>query len=194
MAKKNVPSQLKARIDILRSSRQLSVFCSYAHADEKLWERLDKHFASLKKSGRISIWHDREIVPGADFAVEIDDHLATSDIVILLISPDFLSSDYCYSVEMKQALERRSAGHAKVLPIVLRPCDWQTTPIGRLKALPKDGKPATTWRRLDQAFLDTAKGLRKAVEEQSARPANKRPPRAVKPSSASSSQRRQPYA
>jgi len=86
-------------------------------------------------------------------------------IIVLLVSPSFLASDYCYSIEMKRAIDRHERGQVRVIPIILRPCEWQETPIGKLQALPKDGKPVTIWAERDNAYLDVVKGIHKAVEE-----------------------------
>ena len=102
----------------------LLLFYSYAHEDELLREQLEKHLSLLKRQGFISGWHDREILPGATWAQEIDVHLESASIVLLLVSPDFLASDYCYEVEMQRALERHRCGETRVIPIILRPCDW----------------------------------------------------------------------
>ena len=143
----------------------IAVFLSYAHKDEKLRVELEKHLAALRRSSTIAAWHDRKIIPGAHFAHEIDLHLERSNLVLLLISPDFMDSDYCYKREMRTALRRHAKGHARIIPIILRPVDWLNTPIGKLLALPRDGKPVTSWHRRDEALLDVAKGVRLAVEE-----------------------------
>jgi len=143
----------------------LTVFCSYAHRDERLCCELEKQLVPLQRGGQIAIWHDRRITPGADLANEIDCKLATSHIILLLVSPDFLVSDYCYRQEMHYAIARHHAGDARVIPIILRPCDWQATPLGRLLALPKDGKPVTSWVSRDEALFDVARGVRRVVEE-----------------------------
>jgi len=138
---------------------------SYAHRDESLRDELDKHLSPLRRSALIDTWHDRKISPGADLDATIDQRLATADLVLLLISPDFINSDYCYRREMRAALRRHSKGHARVIPIILRPVDWVRTPIGRLLATPKDAKPVTTWHRRDDALLDVATSVRRAAEE-----------------------------
>jgi len=142
---------------------------SYAHRDERLWEELKKHLSSLRRSALIDTWHDRRIKPGAALDSVIDSHLATADLILLLISPDFINSDYCYQREMRHALRRHRNGEARLIPIILRPVDWQGTPIGRLLAIPKDGKPVTNWHRRDDAFLDVATSVRRVAEELSAR-------------------------
>jgi len=143
----------------------IKVFLSYAHRDERLREELDKHLSSLRRSAIIERWYDRRITPGADFDLEIDRHLQASDLVLLLISPDFINSDYCYRREMRAALKRHAKGEARVIPIILRPVDWVQTPMGKLLALPRDAKPVTSWQRRDEALLDVAKGVRRAAEE-----------------------------
>jgi len=143
----------------------IKVFVSYAHRDERLREELDKHLSSLRRSAVIESWYDRRITPGTELDCEIDQNLQTSDLVLLLISPDFMNSDYCYRREMEAALRRHAKGEARVIPIILRPVDWLQTPIGKLLALPKDAKPVTSWNRKDEALLDVAKGVRRAAEE-----------------------------
>ncbi len=148
-----------------RAGVGLSVFVSYAHRDERLREELEKHLSPLRRSRIIETWCDHRITPGTEIDQEIVDSLTTSDLVLLLVSPDFMNSDYCYLREMNCALRRHRAGQAKVIPIILRPVDWNRTPIGKLLALPRDGKPVTSWSKRDEALLDVAKGVRRAIEE-----------------------------
>src|SRR5205085_8494618 len=101
------------------------------------------------------------ISPGREWARDIDTHLNTADIILLLVSSDFMASNYCYGIEMKRAMERHTTGEARVIPIILRPVDWQNAPFGKLLALPKDGKPINTWTNLDKALLEVAQGIRK---------------------------------
>src|SRR5260370_34842844 len=105
--------------------RPLSLSYSYAHADEALRDELEKHLSILRRQEMISTWYDRQIVPGANWSQEINAHFETAELILLLISPDFLASDYCYGVEMRHALERHERGCAKAIPIILRPVDWQ---------------------------------------------------------------------
>src|SRR5256885_13228643 len=103
----------------------LSIFFSYAHEDEALRNELEKHLSILRWQGIITEWYDRDIHAGTEWEHEIDTHLDTAQIILLLISPDFLASHYCYSIEMTRALERHIAGGARVIPIILRPVDWE---------------------------------------------------------------------
>src|SRR6266480_1309294 len=143
----------------------VEVFYSYAHKDEELRNKLAEHLGSLRRQGYITQWHDRLIQPGTDWAQEIDTHLSTATIILLLISPSFLASDYCYGLELQRALERQAHNEARVIPIILRPVDWKGAPFEKLQALPTDAKPLTTWRNRDQAFLEVTRGLRKVIEE-----------------------------
>jgi TIR domain len=141
------------------------LFFSYSHKDEDLRDQLEVHLAMLKKQGVIETWHDRRIIAGDPLDHEIEANLETADVILLLLSPDFLASDYCYDIEVKRAIERHQAGMARVIPVILRPCDWQNgTPFSGLTAAPKDGKPVVKWPNLDDAFLDIAKTLRRAIE------------------------------
>ncbi len=141
----------------------IEVFYSYSHKDEKLRDKLETHLASLKNQGMITGWHDRKIEAGQEWEGKIDEHLETARVILLLVSADFLASRYCYDVEVAWAIERHEAGTARVIPIILKPCDWQGAPFSQLQALPKDGKPVTTWTNRDQAFTDIALGIKAAV-------------------------------
>jgi tetratricopeptide (TPR) repeat protein len=143
----------------------VSVFLSYAHEDEPLLRQLETHLSGLQRQGLISTWHDRKIVPGRPWAEEIDEHLEQASVILLLVSADFLASDYCYQVEMKRALERHQAGEARVIPIILRPADWKHTPLADLQALPTDARAITTWKNRDLAWVDVATGIRRAIED-----------------------------
>lgn len=148
-----------------RRVARVSVFLSYAHRDERLREELEKHLSPLRRSALIETWHDRKIIPGTELDAAIDQQLASADLVLLLISPDFINSDYCYRREMRTVLQRHAKGEARVIPVILRPVDWVRTPIGRLLATPRDAKPVTTWHRRDDALLDVATCVRRAAEE-----------------------------
>lgn len=148
-----------------RLTSRVRIFLSYAHRDEKLRNELDKHLSPLRRSALVDAWHDRRIMPGGEIDREIDQHLVSADLILLLISPDFINSDYCYCKEMRTALRRHAKGLARVIPVILRPVDWAKTPIGRLLATPKDGKPVISWHRRDEALLDVARSVRRAAEE-----------------------------
>jgi hypothetical protein len=142
-----------------------TLFFSYSHRDETLRDELEVHLAMLKRQGVITTWHDRGIGAGTEFDKEISHHLEKDEIILLLVSPDFLASAYCYDVEMARALERHKNGEARVIPVILRPCDWHSAPFGRLKAVPKDGKPVTKYPNKDDAFLEVVEAIRAVVKE-----------------------------
>ncbi len=145
----------------------VEIFFCYAHEDEEHGKRLEKHLKALKRQGIIDMWHDRMISAGADWNREIDRHLNTAKIILLLVSPDFMSSDYCYSQEMLRAMERHEQGDARVIPVIVRPVYWQGAPFGKLQALPTDANAIISrdWPHLDEAFFDVAEGIRKAALE-----------------------------
>src|SRR6266567_4511598 len=143
----------------------LTIFYSYAHEDEALRDKLEDHLSSLQVQGLISEWYDRQIVAGTEWAYAIDSRLQTASIILLLISPAFMASDYCVSIEMQQAMERHRLGDARVIPIILKPTEWQDAPFAILQCLPHDARPLTTWDNPEDAFEDIAQGLRHAVEE-----------------------------
>jgi hypothetical protein len=119
----------------------------------------------LQRHGLISTWHDRKISAGEQWEDQIDKNLEAAGIILLLVSADFLASDYCYDKEVTRALERHKDGTARVIPVILRDVEWQLGLFGKLQALPKDGKPVTLWPDKDSAWKDVALGIHKAVEE-----------------------------
>ena len=143
----------------------IEVFYSYSHRDEELRQQLESHLAILRRQGIITDWHDRKISAGREWEGEIDEHLNTARIILLLISSDFIASDYCYDVEMRRAIERHEAEEARVIPVILRPVIWEEAPFGHIQALPTGVIPVTRWEDRDEAFTDIARGIRKVVEE-----------------------------
>ena len=156
-----------------------SVFFSYSHKDEGLRDQLEIQLAMLKRQGVIETWHDRRIGAGQDVHQAIDDHINTDDIILLLVSPDFIASDYCYDVEMQRAMERHEEGDATVIPVILRSCEWHHAPFGKLKAVPLDGKPITQWTDTDDAFLQVAKAVRGAAGRKPSASTTITPPKAA---------------
>ena len=148
----------------------ISLFFSYSHRDEHYRNELEIHLSVLKRNGVISTWHDRRIQPGTEFANEISQHLEEADVILLLVSPDFLASDYCFDLEMSRAIERHESGEAVVLPIIVRACDWHDTPFGKLLAVPKDGKPVTKYPVIDEAYLEVVEALKKIAQSKGVTP------------------------
>jgi hypothetical protein len=143
----------------------IKLFFSYSHRDEDLRDELETHLSALQRQGVIEAWHDRRISAGNEFVGEISQHLENSQIILLLVSSYFIASDYCYDVEMKRALELHQSGEARVIPVILRPCDWRSLSFGKLKALPKDGKPVSKYPDLHDAFLEITLGIRAVAKE-----------------------------
>ena len=143
----------------------IEVFYAYSHEDEDLRRQLENHLTILRRQGVITDWHDRKISAGTEWEGEIHEHLNTARIILLLVSSDFLASDYCYDVEMSRAMERHRAGEARVIPIILRYVDWEGTPFAGLQALPRNVMPVTQWKDQDEAFTNIARGIKKAVED-----------------------------
>jgi hypothetical protein len=138
---------------------------SYAHADEALRNELEKHLSPLKRMGRISTWHDRRIVPGDEFEGQIDHYFSTADIILLLISSDFIASDYCYQIEMRNALQRHECGEAVVIPVILRTCAWLQLPFGKLLAATVDGKPIVQFPTYDDGFVQVVDAVSRALDK-----------------------------
>jgi hypothetical protein len=141
----------------------LEVFYSYSHEDEKLRDKLEKQLSLLQRRGLIVSWHDRRIGAGQEWREQIDAHVRSAHIILLLVSADFIASDYCYGVEMQIALERQGKHEAVVIPVILRTVDWSSAPFAHLQAVPRDGKPVTKWDDEDEAFADVARGIREVV-------------------------------
>lgn len=133
--------------------------------DERYLDQLETSLSQVRRK-LISIWHDRKILPGQEWGPEIDKNLEEADIVLLLVSPDLLNSEYTYSREMTRALERHKFGQAAVVPIILRPSDWQNSPLEGLQVLPSKGRAVTSWSNRDEAWLDVAQGLRRLISNQ----------------------------
>lgn len=143
----------------------LKLFVSYSHSDEEAKDQLLKHLTPLKRLKLIEEWHDRKINPGEEWGESIDRHLISADIILLIISIDFINSKYCYDIEMMRAIERHEEGSAHVIPIIYRNCLWHDSPFAKLQALPRDAAPISSWSSPDDAYANVASGI-KAVTKQ----------------------------
>lgn len=143
----------------------LSVFISYSHVDDHLKAELVKHLKPLERLHYINAWHDGKIKPGDLWERSILKEIESSDIILLLVSIDFINSKYCYEVELERALELHASGKAKVIPIILRSCLWHQMTFGKLQALPREGRPVKEWPDQDQALAGIAEGVRQIAEE-----------------------------
>ena len=144
--------------------KPITAFISYSHADAKLKADLITHLTPLKRLGIISTWNDQEIKAGDEWEKEIVTKLAKADLVLLLISADFIASEFCYTKELTTALDRHKAKKAMVIPVILRPCLWTDLPFGAFQALPPAAKPVTGWESQDEALMAVAQGVREAVQ------------------------------
>lgn len=142
----------------------LKVFISYSHKDKKMKEKLMAHMNSLIRQKYISLWFDNMILPGREIDKEVLSALESSQIVLLLLSSDYLASDYCYQIEMEKALVLRDEDKLEVVPILLRPVDLVGTPIDYLMTLPEDRKAVTLFKNEDEAYKNVAEGIRKVAE------------------------------
>jgi hypothetical protein len=143
------------------------VFYSYSHLDAVLRETLGTYLAPLRRQNKIEEWHDRKIEPGANWDIEISSRLEAAHLILLLLSADFLNSDYCFGVEVERALARLKRGEVKVIPILLRPCLWQQTPFSELQIIPRDAKAvkSSQWASDAEAFTDVANEIARLVSE-----------------------------
>ncbi len=145
---------------------RINVFYSYAHKDEAHRDRLVRSLTGLRKEGVISEWHDRMIRPGSDWSREIEDKLERAHVVLFLVSPDFMKSEYSMGVEVARAVELHWQRRGHIVPVIVRPAPgWKRTPLGSFQALPRDAKPVSTWDSADSAFADIAEGIRRVCKE-----------------------------
>ncbi|ESA33450.1 serine threonine-protein kinase pkn1 [Leptolyngbya sp. Heron Island J] len=143
--------------------KPVDVFISYSHKDEDLKDELYVHLAPLIRQGQIKPWQDRAIEAGAEWEQEIKTRLESAEIILLLITPRFIASDYCFDKEMQRAMARHNAGTARVIPVIMKPCYWQGSAFSKLQALPKDAKPVTRWDDWDEALLDVVQGMLRVI-------------------------------
>jgi len=141
------------------------LFFSYSHKDETIRNELEIHLSQLKRQKIIESWHDRLIDAGDDLDKSISQELEDSDIILLLVSPYFLDSGYCYEIELQRALEKHNTGEAKIIPVIVNPCEWLESPLKKLKAVPKDGKPISKYPNQHDAFLEITTAIRKVAEK-----------------------------
>ncbi len=146
-------------------NNKISIFTSYAHKDEELREELDVHLAMVRRMDNIKIWNDRAIQAGSEWDDSIKQELEDADVIFLLVSPRFLASTYIQDVEIKRAMERHDDPNdiARVIPIILKPCDWQETDFARLQALPRNAKPIVQWDDMDEALLNVVTGIKQII-------------------------------
>lgn len=145
-------------------SQPVTLFYSYAHQDIELRDELELHLAILRRQGLVDDWHDRKIGAGTEWQQQILAQLGSAQIIVMLVTPHFIASDYCYTVEMELALERHRAGQARVIPILMCPCVWEATPLANLQVLPTNRTPVTEHSDRHGAFVDITLAIKDAAE------------------------------
>ncbi len=145
----------------------MQLFYSYSSTDEPFRLELEHHLSLLKREGLLETWSFRDINAGSQWERQIDEHLNTADAVLLLVSANFISSRYCWEIELRRAIERADRHETLLIPIIVRPCDWQTAPFARFQALPEGAKAVTSWRPRDRAWMNVAAGIRHLIAERS---------------------------
>lgn len=152
--------------ELKSENKSIEIFISYSHEDEMLFNGLVKHLKILERDGLISSWHNRKVQAGEEYQNIINSHLAKAKIILLLISADFIASDYCWNIEVQRAMQRHDAGEARVVPVLLRPVsNWEKAPFGDLQVLPEDGKAVTNWQNHDSAFLNIVGKIEEVIRE-----------------------------
>lgn len=141
----------------------VEIFISYSHADADLASLLDTHLAALRREGLVATWIDRQIGPGDQWRAAIDTRLDRAAVVLLLVSANFIASDYCWDVELSRAMERHDAGKAKIIPVILRDCDWKHLPFAAFQAVPTGARPVASWPDKHEAIADVVRAVRSAV-------------------------------
>jgi predicted GTPase len=153
------------------TTRALNIFISYSHKDDIYRNDFETTLSLLKRQKIVNIWYDRKILPGQYFDDEISKNLENADIIVPLLSPDFINSDYCYDIEMIKAFQLHDEGKVIIVPIIVRPCSWKNSPFANFQVLPSEGKPISNWTNKDDAWLnifDSLNNLCKSVHEKTA--------------------------
>lgn len=143
----------------------MRLFISYSHKDSEYKDSLIDHLSPLVREGAISTWHDREIAAGDGWRNKIDAELESADIVLLLVSSSFIASDYCYDIELKKAIAGHTTGQKRLIPVIVRPCDWKSTPFSEMQSLPKDSVAVSLWTNRDEAWLDVIAKIRGVIAD-----------------------------
>lgn len=143
----------------------LKMFISYSHKDKFFLNELTKHLKTLEQRGIIEKWHDGELVAGDHINSEIEEHLLDADLVVFLVSADFISSYYCFEVELKKTFDRLYDGAVRIIPIIVRPCKWKDTVLSRYLAATKDGKPISKYDNADDAWVEVVGSIERAVNK-----------------------------
>jgi hypothetical protein len=156
----------------IQEGASIEIFCAYAQKDEPLQQELKTHLSNLQDEGYPLFWYDRPLAPGVDWAQEIDQHINSAKMILLLVSADFLATRYSRGSEMARAWERHTAGEVRIIPIMLRAASWRNELFASVQALPSNAQPITSWRNRDEAFVDVVAGIRQVLRRSDYRSAN----------------------
>lgn len=159
------------------ANNSITLFYCYAPEDQELRNELDKQLKPLIRQYRLHVHEKSDISPGIEWERELQAMIDKAHITLLLVSPDFMTSPDIYDRELPRAIERHQAGQTSVIPILLRPVDWQAAPFSHLPVLPQGAKPVTMWPNRDEAFLDVARGIRQIINEVNAKQTGSEPAR-----------------
>ena len=146
------------------ANKGIKLFISYSHKDEFYKNEFETHIKLLQRRGLITLWNDRKIIAGEDWKAEINNNLEEADIIVLMISADFINSDYCYDIEMTKAIQKHENKTAVVIPISLRKCNWNEAPFASIHAVPKDAKPVVLWNDRDEAWTSVSEEIEKVAK------------------------------
>ena len=152
-----------------KPTKAVKLFVSYSHKDERHKGQLLNHLSPLMRQGAIERWDDREIEAGDEWEKELLKHFNEADMILCLISSSFISSDYCYNIEMRSALDKQKAGKVRVIPILLQAVDWKKTPFHELQIIPRDNKAILSQHDRPKAFTKVAEEIGKVVDALNAR-------------------------
>jgi small GTP-binding protein len=142
------------------------LFISYSHKDAEYKDELLNRLKVISRQFNVDTWHDEQLLAGDKIDPEIIKQLDVADMVIMLISPDFIASDYCFETEMQRALENAEQRSSRVIPIIVRETpDWHQHAIGQDLALPDDGKPLEDWPSADKFWGSVQTGIRRVIED-----------------------------
>ena len=142
---------------------RVRIFISYSHEDVELRAELETHLAILKRLDAVETWHDGMITPGQEWEKAIWDEFEAADLILLLVSANFVSSEFCWGKELIKAMARHEAGTAHVIPVTIEACVWKGAPFEKLSGLPTDMKAVTSWDNRNEAWTNVVEGIAAAV-------------------------------
>ena len=156
--------------DTHSADKPINIFISYSKEDESYLKPLKTRLDNIKRSFSLNYWSDHHLQAGGKVHQDILRALETADIVLLIVSPDFIATDYCFDIEVQKALQLYEQGKNTVIPIIIRETlDWVNYNIGQLTALPTKGKPLEDWQSADKFWTNVQQGIRERVAELSAK-------------------------